>query len=269
MTGTRVSQLNRESGVSILGDYRRATWVVPLFDKISCRTKQTGPRICYIGVETIVANERAFSVQVDDTALVRRLNRGDAAALAVVYESYRDDLLRLAVSLLGERMAAEDIVQDVFVRFAGLARTFRLTGSLKGYLATCVANASRNVLKASRRRPAGGSEEPAGRARVPKRGESRLVGLPIAENRDWGPGFPTDGDGPDRWLICSEQFTLVRRALGELPAEQREVVSMHLYGELPFREIAAWQQTSIKTVQSRYQYGLNKLRALLDGEVVP
>ncbi|MBM4024700.1 MAG: sigma-70 family RNA polymerase sigma factor [Planctomycetes bacterium] len=40
------------------------------------------------------------------------------------------------------KAAAEDVVQDVFVRFAGLARTFRLTGSLKGYLATCVANGS-------------------------------------------------------------------------------------------------------------------------------
>jgi DNA-directed RNA polymerase specialized sigma24 family protein len=44
-------------------------------------------------------------------------------------------------------------------------------------------------------------------------------------------------------------------------------VTLHLYGELPFREIAEWQSTSIKTVQSRYQYGLNKLRSLLDGEV--
>jgi RNA polymerase sigma-70 factor (ECF subfamily) len=192
-------------------------------------------------VETIVANERVFLVQGEETALVRRLNHGDAAALAIVYEKYRNDLLRLAVSLLGHPALGEDIVQDVFVRFAGLARTFRLTGSLKGYLATCVANASRNALKAGRRRPAAGCEESLG-----------LV-----------------ADGPDRWLICSEEFRLVSRALEELPAEQREVVTLHLYGELPFREIAAWQQTSIKTVQSRYQYGLNKLRSLLDGEVVP
>jgi RNA polymerase sigma factor (sigma-70 family) len=197
--------------------------------------------ICYIDVETIVANERAFLVQGEDKALVRRLNRGDATALAVVYETHRADLLRLAVSLLGDTGLGEDVVQDVFVRFAGLAHTFRLTGSLKGYLVTCVANAARNALKAGRRRQTGGLEESLGLA--------------------------ADGDGPDRWMISSEQFALVRRALGELPTEQREAVTLHLYGELPFREIAEWQQTSIKTVQSRYQYGLNKLRSLLDGEV--
>jgi len=78
--------------------------------------------------------------------LVWRLNRGDTGALAEVYEAYRDDLLRLAASMLSDRAAAEDVVQDVFVKFAGAARTFRLTGSLKGFLATCVANAARKAV---------------------------------------------------------------------------------------------------------------------------
>jgi hypothetical protein len=68
--------------------------------------------------------------------------------LTRVYEKYRADLLRLAGSLLNDRTAAQDVVQDAFVRFAGVARTFRLTGSLKGYLATCVANRARNLNKA-------------------------------------------------------------------------------------------------------------------------
>jgi len=174
--------------------------------------------------------------------LVWRLNRGDATALSRVYEKYREDLLRLAVSLLNDAATAEDIVQDVFVRFAGAARMFRLTGSLKGYLATCVANGARNALKAGRRRQAGRVEET--------------------------PELAADGHGPQDGLMCSEQFRLLSRALEELPAEQREVVTLHLYGELPFREIAGWQRTSIKTVQSRYHYGLNRLRSLLDGEVV-
>ena len=62
------------------------------------------------------------------------------------------DLLRLALSLLSDRAGAEDVVQDVFVGFAGSARTFRLTGSLKSYLATCTANAARNKRKATARR---------------------------------------------------------------------------------------------------------------------
>lgn len=178
---------------------------------------------------------------VEDRVLVWRLNRGDAAALSRVYEKYRDDLLRLAASMLTDRTAAEDVVQDVFVRFAGLAPTFRLTGSLKGYLATCVANAARNQLAAGRVREAAGLEEAVG----------------IASN----------AAEPEGWAIYSEQFAQVRGAMAGLPAEQREVVTLHLYGDLPFREIAEWQKTSIKTVQSRYRYALEKLRSLLNGEV--
>jgi len=187
------------------------------------------------------SQERAFSVQVEDRLLVWRLNRGDATALSRVYEKYRDDLLRLAVSLLNNAATAEDVVQDVFVRFAGSARVFRLTGSLKGYLATCVANAARNAIKAGRRRE--------------------------ADRLDESMDLAADGEGPEDGLMCSEQFNLVSRTMEELPAEQREVVTLHLYGDMPFREIAGWQKASIKTVQSRYRYGLDKLRSLLNGEV--
>jgi len=173
--------------------------------------------------------------------LVWRLNRGDARALSRVYEKYRDDLLRLAASMLGDRGTAEDIVQDVFVRFAGLARTFRLTGSLKGYLATCVANAARNSLKAAQRRAATSLNE--------------------------ATGVQSEMPSPERWIIGSEQFERVSRTVSSLPAEQREVVTLHLYGDMRFREIADWQKTSIKTVQSRYRYGLEKLRSVLNGEV--
>jgi RNA polymerase sigma-70 factor (ECF subfamily) len=188
-----------------------------------------------------VLKERAFSVPLEDRLLVWRLNRGDAAALSRVYEKYRADLLRLALSLLGDRAGAEDVVQDVFVGFAGAARTFRLTGSLKSYLATCTANTARNRLKAAARRATADLDE-----------AMELV---------CGAG------APDKWAMKSEEFRQVSGAMAELPAEQREVVTLHVYGDMPFREIATWQKTSIKTVQSRYRYGLDKLRYALNGEV--
>jgi RNA polymerase sigma-70 factor (ECF subfamily) len=179
--------------------------------------------------------------QAEDKVLVWRLNRGDAAALSRIYEKYRDDLLRLAASMLPNTATAEDIVQDVFVRFAGLARTFRLTGSLKSYLATCVANAARNRLKAA--------------------GQRRMQPLDAVGD------LASEGGSPEGWVTYSEEFGRVRDGMTRLPAEQCEVVTLHLYGDMTFREIAECQRTSIKTVQSRYRYGLNKLRAVLNGEV--
>jgi RNA polymerase sigma-70 factor (ECF subfamily) len=81
---------------------------------------------------------------LDDKLLVWKFNRGSINALSRIYEKYRDDMLRLAAALLKDIGDAEDIVQDVFIGFARSAGQFQLTGSLKGYLATCVANRARN-----------------------------------------------------------------------------------------------------------------------------
>ena len=178
---------------------------------------------------------------MEDRRLVRRLRRGEAEALCRVYEKYRDDLLRLAVSLSNDTAAAEDIVQDVFVSFLRAAKHFRLTGSLKSYLATCVANRARNVNRAERVRTTAPLNEAAGTT---------------AES--WR---------PEQWIVGSEALQQIAEALAQLPAEQREAVTLHLQGGMKFREIAAFQSVPLKTALSRYRCGLGKLRALLDGEV--
>jgi RNA polymerase sigma-70 factor (ECF subfamily) len=60
----------------------------------------------------------------------------------------------------------------------------------------------------------------------------------------------------------------ISNALVQVPFEQREVVVLHLHGGMKFREIAKLQAVSTKTIQSRYRYGLNKLRSILNSEIV-
>ena len=64
-------------------------------------------------------------------------------------------------------------------------------------------------------------------------------------------------------LIATEQSMQVFEALARLPEEQREVVTLHLHGQMTFREIALHMGLSSNTVQSRYRYGIEKLRSLL------
>jgi RNA polymerase sigma-70 factor (ECF subfamily) len=81
---------------------------------------------------------------------------------------------------------------------------------------------------------------------------------------------PAVSDGPsrpDRAAVRCEQATLIEQALAELPYDQQEVIALHLQMGLRFREIAVSQSVSINTVQSRYRYGLDKLRSLLNGKV--
>ena len=55
-------------------------------------------------------------------------------------------------------------------------------------------------------------------------------------------------------------------ALSQISYEQREIISLHAQTGMKFKTIAELQNVSINTVQSRYRYGLDKLRSILDSE---
>ena len=177
---------------------------------------------------------------IEDRVLVWRFNRGDPAALCRIYEKYRDSLLKVAAALLNDRSGVEDILHDVFVDFAQTTGRFRLQGSLKGYLSICVANRARDLNRARRRRSAANLDE---------------IDTP-----------PAGAGSPEQVAMSRDLVAKLDAAMAELPDEQREILVLHLQGELPFREIARLHDISINTAQSRYRYGLDKLRATLDGE---
>src|SRR5262249_48594232 len=86
-----------------------------------------------------------------DMHLVWRFNRGHTDALREIYEQHKHQLVTLATALLVDKSEAEDVVHDVFVGFIRSGGKFRLTGSLGGFLATCVANRARNRNKSKRK----------------------------------------------------------------------------------------------------------------------
>lgn len=178
---------------------------------------------------------------LEDRVLVWKLRRGNAEALRRIYEKYRDDLLRLAISLSNDTTTAEDVVHDVFASFVRESRHFCLAGSLRSYLARCVANRARNVNRSARLRRT-----------------AQLDDAPEVVSQSWR---------PDQWVECSEELRQVADALALLPYEQREAVTLHLQGEMKFREIAEFQHVPLKTALSRYYGGLDKLRASLNGEM--
>ncbi len=178
---------------------------------------------------------------VEDRLLIWKFNRGNKEVLRRIYEKYKDDLVTLATALLSEKIAAEDAVHDVFVSFIKSAGKFRLTGSLKGYLATCVANNARNRNKTEQKH---------------RSIEFNQAGLISANSNDSGTNVMSDEES--HRLILS---------LNQLPYEQREVIILRLYSGMKFKAIAKSQGVSVNTIQGQYRYGLNKLRSILNGEV--
>ncbi len=179
-------------------------------------------------------------MMLEDTLLKLRFNCGDRDALRRIYEKYKDDLLRLAIALLNDVSLAEDVVNDAFLTFTRSLGELKLRANLKSFLTTCIVNHARNVNRARQRRS--------------------TVGLDRAGQVHSG------SYGPERSAICNEQYQQLNDAMTELPYEQREIVVMHLQNDATFKQIASLQNISVNTAMSRYRYGLNKLRTLLNGE---
>ena len=85
------------------------------------------------------------SIVKEERELIRRFNAGQSQALHCIYERHKSALVRVAQALLNDPTGIEDVLHDVFVQFAAQAGRFRLRGSLRGYLAICVANRARNA----------------------------------------------------------------------------------------------------------------------------
>jgi RNA polymerase sigma-70 factor (ECF subfamily) len=177
---------------------------------------------------------------VEDRLLIWKFNRGSTDALRRIYEKYKNDLFALAVALSNDASVAEDVVHDVFVSFAQLGERLQLRASLKTYLSSCIANRVRKVKRAKQQH------------------DTRLNEADMVS---------ANPNRPDELVMSAEELQRIGNAMARLPYEQREVIILHLQSGMRFKKIAQAQNVSINTIQSRYRYGLDKLRSMLDSEV--
>jgi RNA polymerase sigma factor (sigma-70 family) len=177
---------------------------------------------------------------IEDELLKLRFKLGREDALRRIYEKYLDYLLSVAMAFLNDAHASEDVVHDVFVSLGQSASRFKLHGSLKHFLATCVANRARDRLRAGKRHAAHAATDA---------------------------GSEPQADPPEDRLICTEQAKRVYEALAQLPEEQREAVVLRIKAGLKFRQIAQMQNASFVAVQARYRRGIERLRSILNGRL--
>lgn len=164
--------------------------------------------------------EPTSAARADEPALIEGCRRGDPSAQRAVFDRYRDRVHAIALHYLkGDADAAQDAVQEVFVRFFRSASGFRADASLSTYLYRAVANACVDELRRRRR--------------------FLFVGdLPEPLH----PVVAAAGDGADPQL---------QRAVHALSPKLRMVVLMRYYDDLSYDEIGAALGVSAGTVASR------------------
>ncbi len=159
-----------------------------------------------------------------------------AAAVSALYQDHAVGLIRLAVVMLGDRAAAEDVVQEAFI---GLYRRWGQladTSSALGYVRSSVLNRCRSELRRRMR----------------------------AERRALRQIAPNDTASAEVIALITEEHREVLLALRRLPPRQREALVLRFYLDLPVPEIAAAMGVTQGTVKSTTSRGLTALAQLLE-----
>jgi RNA polymerase sigma-70 factor (ECF subfamily) len=163
--------------------------------------------------------------------LAQRLARGEPTAFAELYDCCGDRVHHYLTAFLGSRDAADETLQDTFVR---LARNRGRLGSVDNLVAFVFTVARNEALRALERRA---------------REKKRLAPLEAAD-------LFYDADDVAR----REQAEAMARGLRRLGDAQREVVELKIYGGLTFREIAEITGVPLQTSATRYRAALERLK---------
>jgi RNA polymerase sigma-70 factor, ECF subfamily len=173
---------------------------------------------------------------------LQQMAQGDHVALGACYDLIGGVVFSLAVRMLRDRQAAEDVVQDIFTQVWQKAATFDATrGSAEAWILMIA------------------------RSRVLDRLRSRAAGVQVRPMGDNLPEEPDAEDWPDDLAISREQAATVRTALFTLPAEQRKLIEMAFFDGRTHVEIADQLGVPLGTVKTRIRLGLMRIREVLAG----
>lgn len=177
------------------------------------------------------ARESEILPSSDDNFLLRGIQRGDEAAMAQLFDRYSRLVYSVALRVLRDPSAAEDVLHEVFLNLWNQAESFHdAATSLGGWLALAARNRSLDTLRRKK------SDVQVQEFQLPS-----AVRLSEDSDRD-------------------ATLERTRAALLRLPAEQRKALDMAYFDSLTHPEIAELTGDSAATVKTRIRTGLLQLR---------
>jgi RNA polymerase sigma-70 factor (ECF subfamily) len=164
---------------------------------------------------------------------------GDHSAMAELYDQTSALVFGLALRIVGEHAAAEDVVLEVYTQAWKQAAAFDPSrGSPSAWLLNLTRSRAIDQRRARRRDPATEPLETAGE-------------------------ISSDRPGPEAITAAAERQRFVQHALGSLSAELREVIQLAYFGGFSHSEISERLQQPLGTVKTRIRSGMMQLRTLL------
>jgi RNA polymerase sigma-70 factor, ECF subfamily len=175
------------------------------------------------------------SQELSDASLVAAIRHGDQEAMAELYDRYSSVVYAVALRVLGEAGAAEDVLQEVFMQLWRNPGAFDAgRGNLAPWLAVITRNRAVDVLR--KRRPQSELEE---------------TSLSV---------YPDLAAEADRGRVSQK----IRAALSQMPSQQRTALEMAYFEGYSHSEISGKTGEPLGTVKTRIRNGLLTLRKAVE-----
>jgi RNA polymerase sigma-70 factor (ECF subfamily) len=175
--------------------------------------------------------------QHDDAHFASQVAQGDREAFITLYDLHAPRVYALALRMLGEQMAAEEVTQDTFLKLWTRANKFSAQkGNLLTWLLTITRRTAIDRIRLENRRPEFGN--------------------------------PTDPE--DTWRFSPDpssqteeaRWRSMHFALQELPPEQRQAIELAYYQGMSQSQIADYLKIPLGTIKTRVRLGMDKLRQI-------
>jgi RNA polymerase sigma-70 factor (ECF subfamily) len=181
---------------------------------------------------------------VSDEKLMASVAGGDEAALEKLYDRHVAQVRGLALRILQERTAAEEVVQETFMRVWSSSDSYDASqGTFKNWMFTIAHRLSIDTVRRHKARPQVELDE-------------KKFG------HVYHPSSRTDELNESIWQ--DERSNIVKNAVAQLPEEQAEIILLSYFQGLTRQEISERTATPLGTVHSRARLAMDKLRSALD-----
>jgi len=183
--------------------------------------------------------------EASDAELVARVRSRDRAALEVLYDRYARSVYSLALSILRDPGAAEEVTQELFLHVWQYPQLYDAArGPFGPWLLRSARNRAIDVLR--------------------RRTRERQLSWRLEMTT-----HVSDQNDPDDTALQNEAEARVRQALAELDSGLRQVIELAYFGGLTQREIAERLGVPLGTVKTRVRTALQRLAAALAGDREP